>query len=158
MSEGLCYQALKASDPTTAARYGAKAADIAVKISTPTTDNRAEDPCTDDGYVIRFYGVGMGILYDWAYDQLTAPQRTQVYTTANNWLGIWDANGTCPKTPDGSPAFAYENPLGNYFAGYFHAKTVIALATAGDNPAAPAQWTNWQTVQYNTAPSNPPHI
>ncbi|HEX4481570.1 MAG TPA: hypothetical protein VH082_12210 [Rudaea sp.] len=159
MSEGLCYRALSASDPTTAAKYGQKAADIAVTLSTPTSDTmRSEDPCTDDGYVIRFYGVGMGILYDWAYDKLTPTQRTQIYTTANQWLGIWDSNGACPKIPDGDPAFAYGNPLGNYFAGYFHAKTVVALATAGDNPSAPAQWTNWQNVQYNTAPSNPPHI
>jgi hypothetical protein len=159
LSEGLCYRVLDASDHTTAVKYGQKAADIAMKISTPVSDAmRREDPCTDDAYVIRFYGVGMGILYDWAYDQLTPTQRTQVYTTANQWLGIWDANGTCPKNPDGDPAFAYANPLGNYFAGYFHAKTVIALATAGDNPNAPAQWTNWQNVQYNTAPSNPPHV
>jgi hypothetical protein len=151
MSEALCYQTVKISDPTNAAKYGAKAADIAVKISLPTT-SQGEDPCKDDGYVMRFFGVGMGILYDWAYDELSPAQRTQIYTTANAWQTSWE-------TPGGCSAFAYEHPpLGNYFAGYFHAKAVMALATAGDNPSAPAEWTNWQTTQFNTAASNPPHV
>lgn len=150
-SEALCYQTLKVSDPTNAAKYGAKAADIAVKISLSPAA-QGEDPCKDDGYVMRFFGVGMGILYDWAYDELTPTQRTQIYTTANAWQTSWETAGGCS-------AFAYEHPpLGNYFAGYFHAKTVMALATAGDNPSAAAQWTNWQTVQFDTAASNPPHI
>ena len=148
-SEALCYQTVRLSDPTNAAKYGAKAADIAVKISLPTT-MRGESPCTDDGYVMRFFGVGMGILYDWVYDVLTPKQRTQIYTTANTWQTSWEAPGGCS-------AFAYANPVGNYFAGFFHAKTVMTLATAGDNPSAPSEWTDWQTTQYQTAPSNPPH-
>jgi len=59
MSEGLCYQALKVSDPTNAAKYGDKAVDILVKLSTP--GSQGQDPCTDSGYGIRFYGVAMGI-------------------------------------------------------------------------------------------------
>ena len=149
-SEALCYQAVRLSDPTNAAKYGAKAADMAVKMSLPT-NMQGEDPCKDDGYVMRFFGVGMGILYDWVYDVLTPTQRTQIYTTANAWQTSWE-------TPDGCSAFAYENPVGNYFAGFFHAKTVMALATAGDNSSAPSEWTDWQTTQYQTAPSNPPHL
>ncbi|MDR3389829.1 MAG: hypothetical protein P4L92_22555 [Rudaea sp.] len=156
MSEALCYQTLKSTDPTTAAGYGAKAADIAVKLSMPFPGTHGEDPCTDDGYVMRFFGVGMGILYDWAYDVLTPAQRVQIYTTANAWQTSWEAPGGCSS-------FAYEHPpLGNYFAGYFHAKTVMALATAGDNigaaPNAATEWIDWQTTEFNTAPSNPPHI
>ncbi len=149
-SEALCYQTLRVSDPTDAAKYGAIAANMAVKMSLPTT-MQGEDPCKDDGYVMRFFGVGMGILYDWVYDVLTPTQRTQIYTTANAWQTSWESNGGCS-------AFAYANPVGNYFAGFFHAKTVMALATAGDNPSAASEWTDWQTIQYQTAPSKPPHI
>lgn len=154
-SEALCYQTVRISDPTNAAKYGAKAADIAAKISLPT-NMQGEDPCKDDGYVMRFFGVGMGILYDWVYDVLTPVQRTQIYTTANAWQTSWETAGGCSS-------FAYEHPpLGNYFAGYFHAKTVMALATAGDNigpaPNAATEWNDWQTTEFNTAASNPPHI
>ena len=150
MSEGLCYQVMKGIDSTAAAPYGAKAADIAAKLSVLFPATHGEDPCTDNGYVMRFYGVGMGILYDWAYDALTPSQRTQIYTTANSWLNTWETN-SCSS-------FEYVHPQSNYFAGYFHAKTAIALATAGDNPSAPALWTDWNSAQYNTAPTNPPHL
>jgi hypothetical protein len=149
-SEALCYQVTRVSDPTDAANYGKKAADIAVKISLPT-NMQGEDPCKDDGFVMKFFGVGMGLLYDWVYDVLTPTQRTQIYTTANAWQTNWE-------DPEGCANFEYTNPVGNYFAGFFHAKTVMVLATAGDNPSAPAEWTDWQTKQYQTAPSNPPHL
>lgn len=150
MSEGLCYQVMKGIDATIAAPYGAKAADIAMKLSVLYPAAHGEDPCTDNGYVMRFYGVGMGILYDWAYDALTTAQRTQLYTTANSWLHTWETN-VCS-------GFEYVHPQSNYFAGYFHAKTAIALATAGDNPSAPALWADWNNAQYNTAAANPPHV
>ncbi|MEO8802107.1 MAG: hypothetical protein ABI304_08460 [Rudaea sp.] len=150
-SEGLCYQTLKASDPTAATVYGAKAADIAVKLSVLYPAAHGENPCTDDGYVMRFFGVGMGILYDWVYDKLTPTQRTQIYTTANAWQTSWE-------NVNGCSGFAYQHPQGNYFSGYFHAKTVMSLATAGDNPSASAEWTNWLDTQFTTAASNPPHI
>lgn len=150
-SEALCYQTLKVSDPVNAAKYGAVAASMAVKMSILFPAAHGEDPCTDDGYVMRFFGVGMGILYDWVYELLTPSQRSQIYTTANSWLTNWE-------NVNGCAGFAYVHPVGNYFAGYFHAKTVLALATAGDNPQAPALWSNWQTTQFNTAASNPPHI
>ena len=150
MSEALCYQVTKVSSPAVASAYGAKAADIATKMSVLYPAAHGEDPCTDNGYVMRFYGVGMGIVYDWAYDALSSVQRSQIYTTANSWLHTWETN-SCS-------GFEYAHPQSNYFAGYFHAKTAIALATAGDNPNAPAEWTDWNSDQYNTASSNPPHI
>ena len=53
-SEALCYQTVRLSDPVSAAKYGAKAADMAVKMSLPT-NMQGEDPCKDDGYVMRFF-------------------------------------------------------------------------------------------------------
>jgi len=143
LAEGMCYQVLKVSNPTAAAPYGAKAVDLLMKMSTPVTSsgNLGEDPCTDDGYVMRFYGVGFGLGYDWVYELLTPAQRTQVYTTANAWITAWEA-------PNGCADFEYANPQSNYFAGYFHAKAAIALATYDENPSAPAEWTDWLTNQF----------
>lgn len=150
LGEALCYQTLKTANPSAAAPYGAKAVDILLKISLPFPGPHSEDPCTDNGYVIRFFGVLMGIGYDWLYELLTPAQRTQVYTTANKWVTTWET--------DSCSSFAYAHPQGNYFAGYFHAKAAIALATYGDNPSAPAQWDDWQNKQFRTAGNNPPHI
>jgi len=140
LAEGMCYQTLKSSNPTAAAPYGAKAVDILLKMSAPVTA-QGEDPCTDSGYVMRFYGVGFGLGYDWVYDLLTPAQRTQVYTTANAWITAWEKPGGCA-------AFEYAHPQSNYFAGYFHAKAVIALATYDENPSGPTQWNDWLTNQF----------
>jgi hypothetical protein len=144
MNEAMCYQALRLSNPTAAATYGAKAVDILMKMSTPFTTgsgNQGEDPLTDDGYVIRYYGVGFGLAYDWLYDLLTPAQRTQVYTTANAWL-------TAFEDPNGKAAYAYAHPQSNYYAGYFHAKAVIALGTYTDNPSAATEWADWYSNQF----------
>ena len=144
LAEGMCYQVLKTSNPTAAASYGAKAVDILMKMSTPYTtagSNKGQDPCTDSGYGIRFFGVGYGLGYDWLYPLLTTAQRTQVYTTANAWITAWEQ-------PNGCASFEYAHPQSNYFAGYFHAKAVIELATYDENPSAPAQWTDWLNNQF----------
>jgi hypothetical protein len=142
LAEGMCYQVLKSSDASAAAPYGAKAVDILMKMSMPDPGSNGWDPCTDSGYGIRFYGVGYGLGYDWVYDLLSPSQRTQIYTTANAWIAAWEKSGGCA-------AFAYEgNPIGNYYAGYFHAKAVISLATYDENPSAPAQWTDWLDNQF----------
>lgn len=140
LAEGMCYQVLKTSDPSAAATYGAKAVDILMKMAAPSS-GQGENPCTDSGYVIRFYGVGYGLGYDWLYDLMTTSQRQQVYTTANAWLTAWEQPGGCA-------AFEYNHPQSNYYAGYFHAKAVIALATYGDNPSAPAEWDDWYNNQF----------
>ncbi|MEP6898615.1 MAG: hypothetical protein ABI870_08805 [Rhodanobacter sp.] len=144
LAEGMCYQVLKTSNPTAAARYGAKAVDILMKMSTPYSSqstNKGESACVDDGYVIRFYGVGYGLGYDWVYELLTPTQRTQVYTTANQWLASFQAANGCA-------AFAYAHPQGNYYAGFFHAQVAIALATYEENPSAATEWNDWLTNQF----------
>ena len=153
LAEGLCYQTLVASNPTAAAPYGAKAVDVLMAMSTPYTGagSHGQDPCTDDGYGTRFFGVGMGIGYDWVYPVLTPAQRTQIYTTANAWLNSW-------ANLDGCSGFEYAHPQSDYFAGYFHADAAIALGTYDENPSAPALWTDWLNNQFQTATSNPPHI
>jgi hypothetical protein len=143
LNEAMCYQMLKTSNPSAAAAYGAKAVDILLKMSTPFTssNNLGEDPCTDDGYVIRNYGVGFGLGYDWLYELLTAAQRTQVYSTANAWISSFELPGGCSY-------FEYVHPQSNYYAGYFHAKAAIALATYDENPSGPALWADWINNQF----------
>jgi hypothetical protein len=139
LAEGMCYQVLKTTNASAAASYGAKAVDILLKMS--ASGSQGQPPCTDSGYGMRFYGVGMGLGYDWVYDLLTPAQRTQVYTTANAWISAWEA-------PNGCADFEYAHPQSNYYAGYFHAKAAIALATYDENPSAPAQWDDWLNNQF----------
>lgn len=136
LSEALCYQTLRTTNTTAAATYGAKAVDILMKMAAPY-GSKGWNPNSDDGYAMRFYGVGFGLGYDWLHDLLTPAQRKQVYTTANAWVTSFET-----KT------FEYDHPQSNYFAGYFHAKAAIALGTYGDNPSAPAQWNDWYTNQF----------
>ncbi|MEO6926742.1 MAG: hypothetical protein ABI129_08725, partial [Rhodanobacter sp.] len=140
LGEALCYQVLKTSNPTAAAPYGAKAVDILVKMSAPYNNGSGNgwNPNDDSGYAIRNYGVGMGLGYDWLYELLTPAQRTQVYTTANVWVTDFETN-----------SFEYDHPQSNYFAGYFHAKAVIALATYDENPSGPAQWGDWLNNEFS---------
>ena len=135
LAEGLCYQTLKASNPTAAASYGDKAKQILLAMSTSGADG--QNPATDAGYGIRFYGVAMAIGYDWVYDRLGAADKAQIYTTANAWVSSFETS-----------SFEYNHPQSNYFAGYFHAKAAIALATYGDNPSAAAQWSDWYSNQF----------
>jgi hypothetical protein len=153
LAEGLCYQTLVASNPTAAAPYGAKAVAVLMAMSDPYTgpSSHGQDPCTDDGYGTRFYGVTMGIGYDWVFPLLSPAQRKQIYDTANTWL-------TSFANVNGCSGFEYVHPQSNYFAGYFHADAAIALATYNENPSAPALWSNWLSTQFKTAASNPPHI
>jgi len=92
IGEAFCYQTLRVSDPTTAAKYGAKAVDVLVKMSMPFPGAHGEHPSTDSGFAVRFFGVGMGIAYDWLYGLLTPEQRKQVYSTANGWTDYWEGS------------------------------------------------------------------
>lgn len=141
LAEAMCYQVLRATNAGQAATYGAKAVDILMKMSSPFGTGQGIDPCTDSGYGIRFFGVGFGLGYDWLYDLLSSSQRTQVYTTANAWLTAWEQPGGCA-------AFEYAHPQSNYYAGYFHAKAVIAIGTYGENPSASAEWDDWYGNQF----------
>jgi hypothetical protein len=153
LAEGLCYQTLKTTDPTTANAYGDKVVQILLAMATSCGSNpqTCQPTCTDSGYGTRFYGVGFGLGYDWAYDRLSAAQKSQIYTTANAWLASFaDINGCS--------GFEYAVPDGNYYAGYFHAAAAIALATYGDNPSAPQLWSDWQNQEFATLGTNAPHV
>jgi hypothetical protein len=137
LAEGLCYQVLKTSNPTLANTYGDKVVQVLMAMSQPYPGTHGENPLTDSGYVIRFFGQGYGFGYDWVYDRLTAAQRTQIYTVANKWTTAFETG-----------SFEYAHPQSNYYAGYFAAKAAIAISTYGDNPTATSMWNDWMTKEY----------
>ncbi|HJU83924.1 MAG TPA: hypothetical protein VJ600_06915 [Holophagaceae bacterium] len=134
---GLAYQALRLSDPASANAYAAKGVEVLMAMS--DLGPHAQPPSTDDGYGIRFYGAGMAIGFDWLHDQLGASQRQQVLTAMGNWIAFFEQSGF----ENGIPPGIANPPNGNYFAGYYAAKALAALAAEGEDPEAPARWTDW---------------
>jgi hypothetical protein len=123
---GLCWQLTKKP------AYAKKGVEVLVKMSEPQGPH-APNPLADGGYGIRFYGFGMALGYDWLYDAMTPAERQRVWEALNRWVEAYDAKG-----------FENDHPVGNYYAGYYVAKAMAALATEGDNPKAPAMWEAWE--------------
>jgi hypothetical protein len=144
MPLGLCYQTIIASDPTTAAKYAAAGISILMAMSDP--NNQIADDCNcqvtvrDDGYGIRNFGFGMGMGYDWFHDAMTPAQLSQLQTALNNWITAFET--------DPNVAFEYEIPQGNYYAGYYVAKCVAALAVQGDSPLGDTWWNAWYNHEH----------
>ena len=126
---GLGYLVARTIDPVRAARYAAKERELVLALSDPVHHGV---PSTDSGYGIRGYVQAMAIGYDWVFDVLNDADRAQVYTEINRWVQYYDGNG-----------FGRDFPQGNYFAGYYAAKALGALATEGENPQGPAMWNDW---------------
>ena len=114
MSEALCYQDCQyvgfgLTPRSMALKVKARHRGFTCRCQRPSPRRRSvqvTDGCVWRALLRRRHG----ILYDWAYDELSPAQRTQIYTTANAWQTSWE-------TPGGCSAFAYEHPpLGNYFA------------------------------------------
>jgi uncharacterized cupredoxin-like copper-binding protein len=125
----LAYQVARTVDPTRAAAYAAKARELLLKLSDPV---RHGNPLIDSGYSIRAYVPALAIGYDWLYETLSASDRAQIFTEINRWVAAFDTGG-----------FGRSFPNGNYFAGYYCAKALGALATEGDNPEAAVMWSDW---------------
>jgi hypothetical protein len=125
----LAYVVAKGVDPERAQKYGEKAAEILYQMSTPEDDPNGPNPLFDQGYGIRYAGVGMALGYDWAHDAMTAEERERVWTAINHWIARFEVGG-----------LGKDHPAGNHAAGYIAAKGLAGLATEGDNPQAAAQW------------------
>ncbi|HLJ48142.1 MAG TPA: hypothetical protein VKU01_19140 [Bryobacteraceae bacterium] len=144
MPLGLCYQTIRASDPTTAAKYAAAAVSILMAMSDPANqtadDCNCQVPLRDFGYGIRFFGVTMALGYDWFHDVLTPAQLSQLRTALNNWINGFENN------PNSN--FEYTHPQGNYYAGYYAAKCYAALAVQGDDPIGDTWWNAWYNHEH----------
>jgi len=142
MPLGLCYHTTILSDPATAANYGAKGVAILMAMSDPAHQSIGTTPVwdRDDGYGMRNFGFGMGIGYDWFHDLMTPAQLAQLQTALSNWITGFEN--------DPSDNFEYAHPQGNYFAGYYVAKCMAALAVQGDSPLGDTWWDDWYNHQH----------
>jgi hypothetical protein len=127
-SLALCYRSINGIDATASARYAAAGIRVLEAMSTPVSAG-GQSPSTNSGYGIRNYGVGMALGYDWLSPVLSAATRARVNAALNAWIDWYDQSG-----------FLRDDPVGNYFVGYFQAKVFAALATQGDNPKASGYW------------------
>jgi hypothetical protein len=141
----LCYQVgkgLSPPDPSTSA-WAAKGSSILAQMVTFTNYS------TDHGYGIRFFAPAMAIGYDWLHEHLAAtdPALTAtVVTRLNEWIDWYDAQPA---------SFNFrEHPTSNYFAGYYAAKALTALATDGENPNATTYWNGFLEMQRSTLGSH----
>ncbi len=125
----LGYLSAKTADPVRAARYATKERELLLKLSDPVHHGV---PTTDSGYSIRSYVPALALGYDWIFEMLSDADRVQIYTEINRWVASYESVG-----------FGRDYPQGNYFAGYYCAKPLGALATEGENPSAPAMWSDW---------------
>jgi hypothetical protein len=80
----------------------------------------------DTGYAIRFIGPHAALAYDWLHDAPGADEalRKESRGCFAAWLAWYDKDGYLRTTPGA-----------NYHAGYVLAKALIAVATAGEDPA-----------------------
>ncbi|MBI5423178.1 MAG: hypothetical protein HZA32_03770 [Opitutae bacterium] len=132
----LGYMVAKTVDPVRAARYAAKEREVLLALSDPIHHGRS---LIDSGWAIRAYVPALAIGYDWIFETLTDSDRAQIYTEINRWIADYESGG-----------FGRSFPQGNYFAGYYSAKALGALATEGENPQGPAMWNDWLTrVHFN---------
>jgi len=145
----LCYQIgsrLPSRDPETDV-WAAKGSDILAVMARFTNYHR------DDGFGIRFYGVGMALGFDFLYPALSASVKTSVVNALDAWF--YD-----PDQGYNAVGFGNGHPHGNYFAGYYAAKAYTALATDGDNGQAADLWTDFNRLHFGqqgdlTSPTGP---
>lgn len=130
---GLCYRTMKGVNDTVALKYAVVGSKILDAMSLPASSGGAV-PSTDSGYGIRNYGVGMALGYDWLKPDLSTETKQQVTSALNTWIDWYDESG-----------FLNNDPIANYFIGYFLAKTYTAIATEQDNPKAASYWSDVET-------------
>ena len=146
MPLGICYNTTKTSDPTNAAKYGAKGVAILDRYVRPraselSTRRRFGIAMTATGFVSTASTMGIG--YDWFHDLLTPALLTQLQNALNTWIHGFEN--------DAPEAFEYEHPLGNYYAGYYAAKCMAALAVQGDSPLGDTWWNDWYNASTTSA-------
>ena len=83
----------------------------------------------DDGYSIRTHGCFGAIAYDWLHDApgMTPELRRHAVDRFVAWTRWFSENG-----------YNRDQPIANYYAGYFGAVAFAGIAAAGDDPRADA--------------------
>jgi hypothetical protein len=128
----LCAKVVETSDAPRKKAIVARVADVLEKMTAPADDPHAVNPLRDDGFGIRFFVTTMAIAYDWLDADLSPALKERVRSSMTRWIETWDQKG-----------FGRDHPQGNYFAGYYCAKALAALATQGDFEKSPTWWNDW---------------
>ena len=85
----------------------------------------------DTGYAIRFIATHAALAYDWLHDApgVEEPFRAHARRCLGAWVDWYSKDG-----------YLHEQPGANYHAGFVIAKTLIAVATAGEGEAGDRQF------------------
>jgi hypothetical protein len=83
----------------------------------------------DDGYWIRIHGPYAALAYDWLHDALPADVKTKALGRFKAWVDWYATNG-----------YLNDQPGSNYHAGYVFAKTLTAIAAAGEDDGSADRW------------------
>lgn len=131
----LCYQVGKGLTPPAAntAAWAQKGAEVLTQMAA------FANYTADHGYGIRNFGPGMAIGYDWLHDVISPALATTVGNRLAGWLDWYDAQ---------LPVYNFrQHPTSNYFAGYYAAKSLTALALEGEHANAARYWDEWLALQ-----------
>jgi hypothetical protein len=88
----------------------------------------------DGGYSMRYFGAFSAIAYDWLHDApgVDASLLDRARSLFKTWVEWYETNG-----------YLKDAPGSNYHAGYFFAKTMIAIAASGEDDGSAARyWTD----------------
>ncbi|MDX2093243.1 MAG: Ig-like domain-containing protein [Kofleriaceae bacterium] len=131
----LCYQIGKGLTPpaTNTAAWAQKGVEVLTQLAAFTNFT------ADHGYGIRNFGPAMAIGYDWLHDVVSPTLATTVADRLVGWIDWYDAQPA-------SYNFR-EHPTSNYFAGYYAAKALAALALEGEHAKAAELWDEWLAMQ-----------
>ncbi len=99
----------------------------------------------DSYYASRNVASTLAFIYDYCYDQLSAPLRAQMVTLMNQYYDDVRVNGY--------QAQVYSNAAdGNYFGGHLYGVGLMGYASAGDNSRA-QELIEWARVRFDGSPA-----
>ena len=100
----------------------------------------------DSYYASRNVASTLAFIYDYCYDQLSAPLKTQMVALMNQYFDDVRVNGY--------QAQDYSNAAdGNYFGGHLYGVALMGYASAGDNARA-QEMIDWARARFDGTPGS----
>ena len=102
----------------------------------------------DSYYASRGVASTLALIYDYCYDQLGAPLKSQMVTLMNQYFDDVRVNGY--------QAQQYSNAAdGNYFGGHLYGMALMGYASVGDNARA-QEMIDWARIRFDGTPGTVP--
>ncbi len=102
----------------------------------------------DNYYPARNLPSTLGLIYDYCYDQLSAPLKVQMITLMNQYFDDVRVNGY--------QAQVYSNAAdGNFFGGHLYGVALMGYASFGDNARA-QEMIEWARIRFDGTPGAVP--